>query len=81
MNRSLTRICACLSLLTLLFTPRVLKCATGPQGDRIAQLEDLIVVVRARVTDDDKIGTGIIFGASANRLYRANKIQNACTAG
>jgi hypothetical protein len=36
---------------------------------RAAPMEDLIVVVRSHVLNEDRIGTGIIFGASSDRLY------------
>jgi hypothetical protein len=69
MNRSLTTWYARLSSLVLLFILPSLTHAEDPAGDRVAQLQNLVVVVRAHVDNEDTIGTGIIFGASSTRFY------------
>lgn len=69
----MTRICkhfyAGLSLLALSLIAPSLSCAADPVAERVSQLENLVVVVRSQLDNKENIGTGIIFGASSNRLY------------
>ncbi len=79
MNRPLPALFISLSALAIQFACPVRGRAQDDHADRIRQLDDLVVVVRSHLNDEDKIGTGLIFGASATRLYIVTANHNVRT--